>query len=388
MTTLDAEDAPTRLATWRAALTRAFPRPVRSLLALALFTRVAVVVVAWAAAVYFGTGSGWNRGPGFVQAFARWDSGFYMDIAQMGYGFKPEAWSFNPGYPLVVGLVWRIVPGIDLPTAGFVVSNAAFFAALVLFYRLSLRWFDERTAWRAAAFLALVPGAFYFSAVYAESLFLLLLVGALLAVDARRWILAGALASCAAITRPPGLFLVGAMGVALLLDAWKQRRILAAHVAGGLAALTLPAAFALYSWRVAGDAMISTRSRETYWPNVQWHNPLTLVDLAGIDPALKALVFAGMGLVVLTVAWLAWHAAGTRQPGLVPVLAYSIVLGVVYVAYSEPNPILRYLVALPAVPWMLARASRDEGVFLGLAAALAALQGLVAAVFATWGPLY
>ena len=366
----------------------ALRRPIPSLLLFAGLTRVAITLVAWLAASYFGTGTGWNRGPGFIADFSRWDSGFYMDIAQLGYGFKPEAWSFNPGYPIVLGLVWRIVPGIDLPTAGFLVSNAAFFGAAVVLYKLGCRWFDERLAWRGAALFALLPGSFYLSAVYADALFCLLLCGALLLMAQRRWLWAGAVVSYAAITRPTGVFLLGAFGLALLIDAVRARKLRGVHVGAAALAWLGPALFALYSWRETGDALISMRSRAVYWPNVGWHNPLTIFDLSGVPPSIKVLVVGGIFALAIAMLHLLALTLVKKRWELVPLLAYTMTLGAVILSYTEANPVLRYLLAFPSLLWLLASVSASEGVFLGLAVMLGALECFVAIVFATWGPLY
>lgn len=369
--------------------TRLGSTPAAQLVALAVLTRIVIVLVAWLAGSTFPQDiAGWNRGPGFIRYFARWDSGFYMDIAELGYGFKPEGWAFNPGYPIVLWLVWRLVPGIDLPTAGFIVSNAAFLVAVPLFYKLGRAWFDERTAWRAAAFVAVFPGSFYFSAVYADALFFLLVVGAFLAIHHHRWLLAGALVSYAAITRPPGLFLTAALGLAVLLHVARTRRLDWRPLSAVPIAAILPGLFLLYSWRVTGDPLISTRVREVYWPNVQWHDPLTLFDLAGVAPAFKALMVGGMFVVLLTMVFCLADLAVRRRFELLPVYAFTLVLGVVYIGYSEPNPIVRYLITLIPLYWMLAWVSAHRGVFIGLVAASAWLGGFVTIVFATWGPLY
>ncbi|HEX2021102.1 MAG TPA: mannosyltransferase family protein [Candidatus Thermoplasmatota archaeon] len=362
--------------------------PVVAIAALALLSRAAFVAVAALAGGYFpGAEDGWNRGPGFVRYFARWDSGFYMDIAEMGYGFKPEAWAFNPGYPMLVGLAWRLLP-IDLPTAGFLVSHAAFAASVALLYLLTKRLFDERVAWRSCVFLAVFPGTFYLGAVYADALFLALALGALLAVATGRWWVAGALVSYAAITRPPGLFLLGALGLAVLLEAWRARAIPWRAAASVPIAAIGPVAFAVYSYAQTGDPLISNHAREVHWPNVQWHSPHTLFDLSGVVGPLKALIFLGMGLVAATMLYCLVDLARSRRWDRAPAYAFALALGVVYLSYSEPNPIIRYLATLPPVFWMLARVSESRGVFLGLVTASAALAGFVAMVFATWGPLY
>lgn len=365
-------------------------RPVPSLLALALLSRVGFILVAALAGSYFPAGveHPWNRGPGFVRYFARWDSGFYMDIAELGYGFKPEAWSFNPGYPLAIAAVKLALPFLDWPTAGFLVSNAAFLGCVALLYLLTREVFDERVAWRAAAFLAFVPGSFYLGAVYADAVFLLLLLGFFLALAKERWLLAGGLVGLASVTRPPGLFLLGAMGLALLMTLARTRRVPWRGVAGGALALVPPGLFLLYSYAKTGDAFISARSREVYWPNVEWHDPRTLLSFSGVPWAIEFLVWIGLGLLLAAVLFMAHDLAVHRRWKALPLYAWSAVMALIYLAYSEPNPILRYLLSFVPLYWLLARVSASPAVFAGLAAVCSALAALVAAIFAAWGPLY
>ena len=60
----------------------------------------------------------------------------------------------------------------------------------------------------ALLLVAFFPAALFFSAVYSESLFLLLSVGAVLAARQGRWAWAGALAALAALTRNSGVLLL------------------------------------------------------------------------------------------------------------------------------------------------------------------------------------
>ena len=360
--------------------------PWTALLAVGLASRAVMVLVAVLAGSYF-PHEGWDRGPGFVRYFARWDSGFYMDIAELGYGFKPEAWAFNPGYPLAIAAVHALLP-VDLPTAGFLVSNAAFLASLVLLYELTRRLFDDAMAWRAGVLLAFFPGTFYLSAIYADALFLALLLGFFLALHQERWLTAGLLVGLASVTRPPGLFLLGSLGLAMLLVLARRRRLpLRAWLAAPLAAIP-SGLFLLYCWRATGDPWISPHMREVHWPNVQWHNPYTLRDFTGVPWAIEVLVFGGLALVALACAWSLWDAARLRRVAALPVYAFALVMAVVYFAYSEPNPIVRYLLSfLPAV-WMLADLTERPTVFAVVVGGCAAVASLVAAIFATWGPLY
>lgn len=143
---------------------------------------------------------------------ARWDAIWYLDIARHGYDSKPSA-AFFPLYPLAVrGLGGSVAAAILLSTACLLV-------ALVALHRLTeLDLGREAARWTVLA-LAFSPMAFFLSAVYAESLFLALTVGAVLAARCERWAWAGGLGGLAAATRSTGVLVL----LALAALAWQAR---------------------------------------------------------------------------------------------------------------------------------------------------------------------
>jgi hypothetical protein len=175
----------------------------------------------------------------FVSYWAKWDSQWYVQIARDGYWYQPLQQSnvaFFPLYPLAVRLLAPAVGG-NLALAGFLLSNTFLLAALVLLYQLaqleiraSLGATDQaaaEAAGRTIFYVALFPTAFFLSAVYTESLFLLLSVAAVYFARRRRWALAAAAGLLAAATRNLGVVLWG-----LVLWEWLRDhgwRITCAH---------------------------------------------------------------------------------------------------------------------------------------------------------------
>ncbi|HEV2819732.1 MAG TPA: mannosyltransferase family protein, partial [Solirubrobacteraceae bacterium] len=88
------------------------------------------------------------------------------------------------------------------------VSLGCLAVALYLLHRLTALDFGRAVAATTVTLLALSPAAFFLSAVYSESLFLVLSVGAVLAARTDRWWTAGALGALAACTRSAGVLLV------------------------------------------------------------------------------------------------------------------------------------------------------------------------------------
>ena len=87
-------------------------------------------------------------------------------------------------------------------------SLVAFFAALVLLYRLTALELGDSAARRSVYLLALFPTALFFSAAYTESLFVCLEVGSILAARRGRWTVAGLLGGLGAATRNSGILIL------------------------------------------------------------------------------------------------------------------------------------------------------------------------------------
>ena len=180
-----------------------------------------------------------TRDLGFlVDVWARWDSVWFLRIAHDGYGATEQAAAaFYPLYPLLVGLLGRILFG-HYVLAGVLISLAAALGAFVVLFRLTARRLGEDGARRAVLYLAIFPFAVFLGAVYSESLFLLAALASFALAERGSFLGAGVAAGLAWLTRPLGIALLPA----LALIAWRSPR-------RGQAFLRLtaaPALFALY----------------------------------------------------------------------------------------------------------------------------------------------
>jgi hypothetical protein len=156
-----------------------------------------------------------------VGPFARWDSVWYLAIAGEGYGGGGGAReAFFPLYPLVVRLAG--LPFGSRLIGGILASTALLAVALVLLHRLVALDYGRAVARNAVLVTALFPMAFFFSALYSESLFLALSVGAFYAARRERWAWAGVLGALAAATRSAGLLLLVPL---LILYLWEGGRV-------------------------------------------------------------------------------------------------------------------------------------------------------------------
>jgi hypothetical protein len=247
---------------------------VRAAVRIGLSSRMAVLLVAVFAALSFGPATGGlareNAGKfddsalthaiadPVLAPLARWDSVWYLTIADSGYEGKasrPDAAraAFFPLYPLLVRGVGTVLGGSHaaLLIAAFLVSLAAFLAALALLHRLAELELGRRLAWPTLLLLAVFPAAVYFGAPYSESLFLLLAVGAFYAARTGHWAWAGACAGLASATRSAGLLLL----IPLVMIWWDTRPRRAGAAGWLLLAPAGIAAYALWLGVAEGDAL-------------------------------------------------------------------------------------------------------------------------------------
>jgi hypothetical protein len=179
-------------------------------------------------------GFGW-LGDLLAAPAARWDASWYLVIAH--YGYRPDLGPFTssraaffPLYPL--GLRWIAWLGAPPVLAGVLLSALALSFALYGIHRLCTlelaagmptRGSRRRAARRgvpgtgvdagevarlAVLLTAFAPMAFFFSAVYSESLYLALSVGLFWSARQGRWAWVGILGGLAAATRSTGLVLL------------------------------------------------------------------------------------------------------------------------------------------------------------------------------------
>ena len=169
----------------------------------------------------------------------RWDSGWYLSIAQRGYAFNGDISlsqnvAFLPALPLLERLALAI--GIPAPAAVYVVCIACALGGVFLLHRaLSARF---APLWSAAACSLLIasPFSLYFLNGYSESVYLLCLGAFFWALWRRNDLpLAALFAGLASGVRPYGLVLAGVWAVCVVIDArrngrdaaWIGRRLLA-----------------------------------------------------------------------------------------------------------------------------------------------------------------
>jgi hypothetical protein len=207
--------------------------------------------------------------------WARWDSDFFLRIAQDGYDRSAAA--FHPLYPALLAGLARILFG-HYVLAGVVVSLVAALGSFVLLHRTAEERLGAEGARRTVLYLAVFPMALFLQAVYSESLFLFLALAAFALAERRRFAVAGVLTGLAILTRAAGLALLPA----LALLAWRSRERLRA-IAGIALAIPIAAAYPLLLWQQVDDPWAFAHAQD------RWHRHLSAAGpLGGIWNGLVA----------------------------------------------------------------------------------------------------
>jgi hypothetical protein len=266
----------------RADQTRAI---VRDALAFAVLTRLALAIMVWISlrAVprlgLYPTQLPDNFLPNhpFLDGWARWDASHYIAVARFGYG-NPASPSpdggigFFPLYPLLMRAVATLTGQTDsnagLAVIGISLSTVMFLGATALLARLSIDFLEYDEARFAVMLFAVAPFAFFYTAAYTESLFVLEVISAVWFARRGQWWRAAIMAALASATRLVGLAVIGGV----LYAAWRSRKPLPDLV--GMAAVGASGfvAFMLYLWVKFDNptAYFDTQARWGGWSEHVW----------------------------------------------------------------------------------------------------------------------
>jgi hypothetical protein len=206
------------------------PAPVR-IAVLYLLARAVTTAFFFAAAQLSTDASRYGARPSVGTLLMGWDAQWYWYIAVHGYpttlpvdgsgAVTQNQWAFMPVFPYLARLVGGAGTGWQI--AAILISLiCGYGACLVLYSLLRSKIGGTATMW-AVLFFANAPLAAMFQVAYAETLFLLMLFGALWLVDTRRYAWLYPLVLLMAFTRP------GALAFALFLGLhgivrWVRRR--------------------------------------------------------------------------------------------------------------------------------------------------------------------
>lgn len=158
----------------------------------------------------------WN----LIDLHARWDSEWYLDIAEHGYYLRGY-WklanpSFLPLYPVLIRATSYLTTG-HLALAGWIVSVVFLGLSAWALRRLVREFHPKLDPETVTWYLLIFPTAFVLQAVYTESLFLFLSISAIYYALKKNYLAAGVFGFLGALTRHPGILII----IPLALEYWR-----------------------------------------------------------------------------------------------------------------------------------------------------------------------
>jgi hypothetical protein len=297
---------------------------------------------------------GWHN---LFTAWERFDALWFLRIADSGYRLDDGSAAFFPLFPLVSRAVAFVLGGAPF-AAATIVSNAAFYAALVVTYLLSTDELSERTARTTVLLLCAFPTSYFFLMPYSEALFLLLAVTAFWGARTRRWGLAGVAGALAALTRSVGIVLAPA----LLIEALHQREEGRGSAWPGVAAAAATAlglVAYLASWAVRADEWLAPLTRQANWERTLSWPWRTLTEATGAAFRYVGQTNGGYWLldwlIVVPMLVASVYAAIRLRPSYSIYLWGGLLIPLTFV--FEPRPLMsmpRFLLPLFPAFWGLA----------------------------------
>lgn len=149
-------------------------------------------------------------GPAWLWNRANFEGAHYLEIVRNGYSVSEEA--FFPFYPLLVRTIVGFSSHREVMVAVGVSLVSLFLAVYCLFKLFCLDWSPDDSLWMIGLML-IFPTSFFFGAVYAESLFLLLSAVAFYLARTNRWLGAALATAAVTATSPIGIALAAAIFV-------------------------------------------------------------------------------------------------------------------------------------------------------------------------------
>ncbi|MBT2503476.1 hypothetical protein [Curtobacterium sp. ISL-83] len=322
----------------------------------------------------------WGNGHGFFDFLTAWDGQYYEQISLHGYPsvlpldaaghVAQNAWAFLPAFPFTIRML-TVSTGLPFDIGAPVVALLAGLVAAFLLHRLVRDHAGNAAAMWAVFFFTCGPLSFLLEVGYAESMFLALTFGALLALERRRYGLLTLLGVAAAFTRPGALAIPLVLGVVAAvrwvrarrgnertLDVFPLREQLV--VLGAGAVMTLAGvAWPLIAAHTTGDANAYLETEMSWWVNF-----IGRVDFMPLTPwFLIASRWLGIGGVLIVlfmlVAFPVWLLRrSTKRLGFTTVVfsaAYALYVFAVSLPMASTPRLLMPLAPLFGSPELVAR---------------------------------
>src|SRR3989338_2261009 len=264
--------------------------------ALKIFLAVKIILIVVAAAAQFIPHEYTNRqdrADFLINGWAQYDAAAYVDIAMNGYNqaFAEGRGNYGwfPFYPLLI----LLLSFIGFYEAGFIISNVLSVMAMAVTYLLVKDEFGTDRAYETVLLMSLFPTAYFFNAVYTESLFLLETAAFFWFMGKGRY-LEGSLAGFfAALTRMQGTLLVLP---ALLIYYMQRVRKQGKHGLDALWLLLIPTGMAVfmgYQFLVTGNAFAQFQTQLEFQRHLSLPTDAIMNGIGGLMQGIAASDISG-----------------------------------------------------------------------------------------------
>jgi len=298
----------------------------------------------------------------WLNPWTTYDSKHFLDIAQHGY--TAHTAPFFPLYAFLLRLLGNDI--VHMAAWGILLSNAAFLLALMGLYRLTDLQYDARTARVAVLLTAFFPSSPYFSAVYSESVFLLLLVATLWCLSQKQWAWAALWSFAAALTRSAGVLLFAGLCIQYAVEFFRSKRARpletesAVKQPSPLRALAVIAplmGFLAAQFLIAlqvGDATQGVTAHQQYFRALSWPWMPIILDFWDLITLPEWDIVMPLNLVATMIALILFWKYRLRQP-----IAYSVMLlglllmQLTYSHYSIPRTQSSLRLLSTMIPFLL-----------------------------------
>ena len=166
-------------------------------------------------------GTGW-----WVTDLNAWDTSWYRSIVIDGYSLEASPgrsevnWAFFPMLPMIIRGIFRLTGAHIEPYLIASIVNTLFLIGIVVVGFAYISETRKSSAQAAAVGILFTFGAysFYFSIMYTESLYLLLMLITLYALEKKEYLMMGIAGAFLSATRNTGIMIVFAIGIKVIMN--------------------------------------------------------------------------------------------------------------------------------------------------------------------------
>ena len=233
--------------------------------------------------------------PAWISTWAGFDGVHYLTIIEKGYVGTGLIQAFFPVFPFLIKILSLITQ--QPIVTGLIFNLFCTWLALWLAWRLLRLDFSAQSSWFGILALIFFPTSFFLGAFYSETLFLVLSLGALLAIRLQKKWLASILIAVASATRITGIFLLLVMiwewGAAEQWQYQKLKKTITTQIWYWLVGSLGLVCYMGYLWQTFGDPLFFLHVQQEFgagrsesivlYPQVAWRYLKMLVTVTPID---------------------------------------------------------------------------------------------------------